>query len=239
MNALELERRARVWEPPALPTLVIAPHPDDESLATGGLIARQSARTAVHVVAVTDGEASHPGHHPEELARIRIGEQEEALRRLSRGGTAPTVERLALPDGRVDGHVDELAHHLGRILPRFGVVVAPWVGDHHCDHVAVGRALARALLELDEGSPAIRLHPLTVRWSLFWAWHHPPAGFERAPLAGLALTSGEQNHKAAAIACHGSQLGDGIGPPVVTPDLLIPVLGCREYYIDQPAVELR
>jgi LmbE family N-acetylglucosaminyl deacetylase len=40
--------------------LVIAQHPDDETLATGGLIARKTSKDIpVHVVAVTDGENAY------------------------------------------------------------------------------------------------------------------------------------------------------------------------------------
>jgi hypothetical protein len=28
------------WEPPLVPTLVLAPHPDDETLCAGGLVAK-------------------------------------------------------------------------------------------------------------------------------------------------------------------------------------------------------
>ena len=43
------------------PFVVLSPHPDDETLGTGGLIA--AARTAgqeVDVIVVTDGSGSHP-----------------------------------------------------------------------------------------------------------------------------------------------------------------------------------
>src|SRR5690606_38092378 len=48
---------------PALdgPLLVIAPHPDDETLGCGGVIALATCRNVrVHTVFVTDGGASHP-----------------------------------------------------------------------------------------------------------------------------------------------------------------------------------
>ena len=66
--------------------LVIAPHPDDEVLTVGGLLA-QLARigTPEQVVAVTDGTTSHPGSSvwpAERLAVERAHESREALRCL-------------------------------------------------------------------------------------------------------------------------------------------------------------
>ncbi len=46
------------------PFVVLSPHPDDESLGTGGLIAAACARgQRVDVVLVTDGAGSHPKSH--------------------------------------------------------------------------------------------------------------------------------------------------------------------------------
>jgi hypothetical protein len=38
---LELLARKAEWGPPCIPTVVISPHPDDETLGAGGLIASQ------------------------------------------------------------------------------------------------------------------------------------------------------------------------------------------------------
>lgn len=56
--------------------LVIAPHPDDESIGAGGTIARLAqAGAEVHVIVVTDGEATIGSpHRPAETARRRRAE---------------------------------------------------------------------------------------------------------------------------------------------------------------------
>lgn len=42
--------------------VVVAPHPDDEVLGVGGLMATAvGAGVELDIVAVTDGDASHPG----------------------------------------------------------------------------------------------------------------------------------------------------------------------------------
>ena len=47
--------------PPGARAVIVSPHPDDEILATGGLLAQLSdlGRKAL-IIAVTDGTASHP-----------------------------------------------------------------------------------------------------------------------------------------------------------------------------------
>ena len=98
--------------------MVIAPHPDDEVLGTGGLL-RQLAATgsAIEIVAVTDGEASHPKStrvSRRELAETRARERRVALDRL---GVRPSrLTRLGLPDGGVAGWSDRLEDTIVRHL---------------------------------------------------------------------------------------------------------------------------
>ena len=70
--------------------VVVAPHPDDEALGVGGLITRCIAEGwAVHVVAVSDGEAAYGPQGREarrRLARRRHREQRGSLDRLAAGG---------------------------------------------------------------------------------------------------------------------------------------------------------
>jgi LmbE family N-acetylglucosaminyl deacetylase len=67
------------------PFVVIAPHPDDESLACGGLLALASCEgVRAAIVVVSDGAGSHPGSRawpPARLAALRGGKGDEPLRR--------------------------------------------------------------------------------------------------------------------------------------------------------------
>jgi LmbE family N-acetylglucosaminyl deacetylase len=48
------------WRPPMIPTLIISPHPDDETLSVGGLIHYLRRNPIdVSVIAVTDGENAY------------------------------------------------------------------------------------------------------------------------------------------------------------------------------------
>ncbi len=138
----------------------VAPHPDDEVLAVGGLLALLAAAgSRVEVLAVTDGEASNPGGSlaPAWLAQLRVRETERALDAL---GVSAPVRRLGLPDGGADALVAPVLAALRRLSPATWLL-APWAMDGHPDHEAVGRASAQAAVQT-----AARLLAYPV-----WAWH--------------------------------------------------------------------
>lgn len=128
--------------------VVVAPHPDDEVLGVGGLMALAvAAGTRVDVVAVTDGEGSHSSSRTvtaAELRRVRPIETERALAEL--GLTAPPV-RLGIADGEVTRSESQVSDALTEMLAnRHGSTwcVGPWEGDGHPDHDATGRACRAA-----------------------------------------------------------------------------------------------
>lgn len=123
--------------------LVVAPHPDDETLAVGGLLHALHERCQVTVVAVTNGEGSHPRSTtttPDEMAERRIHEQREALAELG----VSVMYRLGLPDGWVVSHERALAKTLKRLFRGASVCIAPYEKDGHPDHDATGRAAIAA-----------------------------------------------------------------------------------------------
>ena len=186
--------------PPGQVPLVIAPHPDDELLGIGGLLALTGA---AEVVAVTDGEGSHPDsrvHSPHVLAEIRRHETGEALRRLGLG--SPVVHRLRHPDGGIDE--DALTDQLRGIVTPGRVCLATWRGDGHPDHEAVGRAAANACAA--RGAPLLE-YPI-------WAWHWGAPDDERIPwdrARRIDLPAAVQRAKAHAIAAFRSQIAP-LGP---------------------------
>lgn len=129
--------------------LVLAPHPDDETIGCGGTIARLAAKGAdIEVVVLTDGEATIGGQPStlggrrsmEAIAAARRGEATLAAEVLG----ASTVVTPGLADGRLADELAALGEVLDAALERHRpeVVLLPWPMDGHPDHRAVTRALA-------------------------------------------------------------------------------------------------
>lgn len=190
--------------------MIVAPHPDDEILAVGGLMA-MLARDGTHtqVVAVTDGTASHRGSTlwpVERLARERPSESRLALQRL---GIERPILRLGLPDGELERVSDVLAGCLQRLLKRNDVVFTTWREDGHPDHEATGRACAVAAARCKA-----RLVEVPV-----WAWHWATPGDTRLPwqrARRLDLDAEGAQRKRDAVQAFASQLepdpSTGAGP---------------------------
>lgn len=131
--------------PPVRRVLIVVPHPDDESIGAGGLLARLAARgVRLDAVLVTDGEATIGSRlTPEETARRRRAEFVAACATLG----ARVHATLALPDGTVTDHHPALVSALVDALRVVGpdLVLAPWPLEAHPDHRATLRATAEAL----------------------------------------------------------------------------------------------
>jgi len=191
---------------------VFAPHPDDEALATGGLIPHALAHGAqVRVAFLTDGENNpwpqrvadrrwHIG--PWERARWGARRRSEALRSLRTLGLAPECATfLGLPDQRLTSLLAAGDATLPRALrEQFDEaqpthVVGPSTHDHHPDHSALSIAI-RAECAARSATPP-RLFEYVVHDRC-----QQPAG-RSVP---LVLDAEAVDRKRRAIACHTSQL---------------------------------
>ena len=149
--------------------VLVAPHPDDEVFGAAGLIQYSVvAGLELQIVAVTNGESSHPlskAAARSELAHLRTRETVLGLRRL--GVNAPQITRLGLPDGDVGRNASALKRALEEILRPGDLCVAPWRFDGHPDHEICG----------DVASRASEARGASVLSYLVWAWHWAdPAG---------------------------------------------------------------
>lgn len=216
------------WLPRGARLVVVAPHPDDEVLGCGGLIATHTAQGGeVLLVAVTDGEASHdgaPSSRREFLACVRRNEQWQGLRLL--GLPQPKVLHLALGDGQVQHQGDLLLEKLMALLQPGDVVVSTWEHDGHPDHDTTGEVARRA-------SAAIGCAHLAAP---VWMWHWATPGDDRVPwprLRGLPLSADASAKKTMALAAHRSQLGprsQHIGA-VLDPAILARAAWRTEYFL--------
>lgn len=185
--------------------IVIAPHPDDEVLACGGLLAALAERgTAVTLVSVTDGEGSHPDSRlwpPHRLRSVRRQESRSAMTLL---GFAPDQlgwQYLGLPDGSVAAHAAALELCLASLVRPGDCLLTTWRGDGHCDHEAVGEIAAASAQRA-----SARLIEAPV-----WAWHWAAPEDSRLPWARARkwmLDDQQLARKRLAVAAHVSQLQD-------------------------------
>ncbi len=181
--------------------LVVAAHPDDETLTAGGLIALASrAGLQVEVVVATDGSASHPGsptHSRAALAALRAREVTEALGRLA---PQARLHRLGLDDGELAGAGAVLTEHLVDVLGREGastLVVSTWHGDGHPDHVAAAQAAGVAAWRTDA----------TLWQAPIWAWAWgTPADLPWDSALVVELPGDVHGRKLAAVEHHVSQV---------------------------------
>ncbi len=196
------------WEPSDRPLLVISPHPDDETIGTGGLITCQIIKgIPVTVVAVTDGEVAY-GNCPG-LGALRQTEQERALKLL--GVATRDIIRFRMPDSCVEQHESVLIDRLLGLVSQDTHIIAPWKGDFHPDHQACGRA----------AETVANLSGARLTSYFFWTWHRgTPALLHELNLQRLQLQKRERNTKWNALQEHESQL-HWAGEQPILPDALL------------------
>jgi LmbE family N-acetylglucosaminyl deacetylase/SAM-dependent methyltransferase len=199
--------------------VVVAAHPDDETLGAAGLIRRvHCGGGGITVVVATDGEASHPhsmSHTRADLSSIRRGEVLRAVHALAPGAR---VQFLGLPDGALRENTRPLDAALSAVFDAMPaaasrmLVVAPWSGDGHRDHRVTAESVAR--LTAERGIRHLG-YPIWL-----WHWGRPEDVPWHAALA-LALTPGERSIKARALRTHTSQmrpLSDAPGDEAIVPE---------------------
>lgn len=200
--------------------IVVAPHPDDETLgfgATSAALARSGVR--VQVVSVTDGGAAYPDYSLRQrrcLQQRRRRELDSAVEVLG----LPAPVRLGLPDGGLSGCRSELADLLADLLvgrPAGTWCAVTWRGDGHPDHEAAGWAAAEA---------AARTGAILLEYPV-WMWHWAEPGDEAVPWSHMQQARPQTwawDCKVRAIGCYASQLdaadGDAVLPRFVVDRLL-------------------
>lgn len=144
--------------------VVVAPHPDDETLGLGAMITHLAAAgVRIQVVCASDGGAARPSASASERLRMETILRYESRRATNLLNIPPPV-LLGLPDGELTDHQDKLTETLTEILEAAGPApwcAATWRGDGHPDHEAVGRAASTAC---ERAGATLLEYPI-------WMWH--------------------------------------------------------------------
>jgi len=221
----------------ALKLMCVLAHPDDESLGTGGILAKYAAEgVATSLVCATRGERGwkgkpedYPG--PEALGRHRTEELGAAARVLA----IRRVDYLGYLDGeldRVDAEeaVVRIAGLIREVRPQVVVTFGPDGAYGHPDHIAISQFATAAVLQA-ASSDFGEAPPHTVRKLYYMAetramveryeavvgevkklvdgtWRRAVA-WEEWAVSARVDTSPYWRHVKRAVACHRSQLRDG------------------------------
>jgi LmbE family N-acetylglucosaminyl deacetylase len=244
-----LLRRARVLElPEGQPDIIVlAPHPDDETLGCGALIMRTLGNGGrVSIVVATDGAESHAGQDVDRAKLIELRHREllEAGARL--GLVESDVVVLGFGDGTLNEHLDKLTSDLAEVVagqPAAAVFVT-CAEESNPDHAALATAAATAVHRSRGTAAMLWEYPI-------WLWSDWPisrrfriAGLRRllslwfrAAVSTVAVTP-YAAEKAHAVRAYRSQLGEAVpaaadraGPGPV--DLLPGVVALPEVVLER------
>jgi LmbE family N-acetylglucosaminyl deacetylase len=179
--------------------MAVLAHPDDESLGTGGTIAKYSSE-GVEVFLLTatrgnsgryrghrPGEPQHPG--PAALATIREAELRAAAATLG----VREVSLLDYGDQRLDRAdpreaVAAIAGHIRRVRPNVVVTFGPDGAYGHPDHIAISQFTTAAIVAAadpafsTQGTGAERSHAVSKLYYMAWsesAWRAYQAAFRK------------------------------------------------------------
>jgi LmbE family N-acetylglucosaminyl deacetylase len=208
-------------------TLIVAPHPDDETLGCGAGIARMRARgTEVRVVLVSGGGSS-PKPYPMTDRQLIDLRRAEATRALTLLGVAEAhISCLDFPDGGLpdcrDAITDAIAHIIQVAAPEQVLVTS--ITDRHPDHRCVALAARRAVVDVGAAGTGPALFEYAI-------WQRVPAiAIARAaarsrsrgniPAPIRVTTDGFLGAKTSAINAYRSQLPHF--PPGFIDDFLLP-----------------
>lgn len=181
--------------------LILAPHPDDETLGAGALIVDCSARDRLGgIIFLTDGTGSHPDGTP----RVAMTRRREARHAIGRMGAA-AIPKIWM--GWRDGHphpVDSSAFTRGadRLAAfirwhRIDALAVSDLSEAHCDHVAAYH-LAEAALQRAKRPVAL---------FAYHVWSDAPLCVRR--IVTPAMLPGRRLH---ALRAHRSQMSPVLGP---------------------------
>ena len=163
--------------------MCVLAHPDDESLGTGGTLAKYAAEgIETFVVTATRGERGRFGNSQERPASDVVGATREAeLRAAAQELGVREVVVLGYPDGALD-RVDpalaqeKIAAEMRRVRPQVVLTFGPDGAYGHPDHVAISQfttaaivAAADPLFAVDDAGTAAMTHAVSKLYYIAWS----------------------------------------------------------------------
>jgi LmbE family N-acetylglucosaminyl deacetylase len=218
------------------PVLVVAPHPDDETLGCGGAIALlRSLNCDVRVLVISDGTLSHPRSLKYPASARRTLRESETLSALSvLGVEANAITFYRMQDGSIPAHyqnaIVSCCTYLTEIAPQ--IIFLPWRYDPHPDHRATWKLIHAALVGL-------HLSPRLIEYPI-WDWD--PQQRENLPKSLKVTpwrlhTGSVVELKQQAIAAYRSQITDLIDDDPqgfrLTPEMLANFTRPWEVYLEE------
>jgi LmbE family N-acetylglucosaminyl deacetylase len=178
--------------------MCVLAHPDDESLGTGGTLARYAAEgVGTYLLTATRGEHGrfHEGQvrpGPEVVGRTREDELLAAAKELG----VREVSLLGYPDGGLDrvepaAAIERIVSHIRRVRPQVVITFAPDGAYGHPDHIAISQLATAATVCAADGSfgdIAAVGEPHRVAKLYFIAWSETKWNAYQAALKNLTVT---------------------------------------------------
>jgi LmbE family N-acetylglucosaminyl deacetylase len=154
----------------ALTLLCVLAHPDDESLGTGGTLAKYAAEgVKTYVISATRGENGRFGEGGERPSAEVIGTTREAeLRAAAMELGVHEVTVLGYPDGGLDridwsAAQDVIAGHIRRVQPHVVITFGPDGAYGHPDHIAISQLTTAAIVRAADRWQVAKLY--YIAWS--------------------------------------------------------------------------
>jgi len=232
--------------------MCVLAHPDDESLGTGGTLAKYAAEGAeTYLVTATRGERGRFGGNGERPGDVVVGETRETeLRAAARELGVREVIVLGFPDGGLDAvppaiAQEAIAEQLRRIKPQVVVTFGPDGAYGHPDHIAVSQLTTAAVVRAADRDYAVsKLY--YIAWSTpVWAQYQAALkrltstvdGVERQvdPTPDWEITTRLDTSAVwptvwRAVQCHQTQMGGYAPLTQLSPERHRALWGVQEFY---------
>jgi LmbE family N-acetylglucosaminyl deacetylase len=165
-----------------LKLMCILAHPDDESLGTGGALAKYAAEgVETYLITATRGERGWFGDEKDDPGLAVLGQMREAeLLAAAKALGIREVKFLDYVDGDVDQAdpaeaVSRIVAHLRRVRPNVVITFAPEGAYGHPDHIAISQFTTAAVVAAADPSQTLSnglapLAPHRVSKLYYMAW---------------------------------------------------------------------